>query len=983
MGILRATTKMVASMLGTTNKAQVKAYLPTIAKVTAQEEALRNIDDEELRSRHTQLKEAAQTPADLDRLQVDAFALIREVADRRLGIWNAIAGTKGDFDNDVGWGNLQPQIDQARQRLQAGDAMWSIDLPASVYQYVRQHFESVPPFRMRAHDVQLIGGCVLHEGKIGELKTGEGKTLVAAFPAYLNALLGKGVHVVTVNDYLAHRDAEWNAPIYRFLGMDCGAIQAQMPPQERAAKYACDVTYGTNSEFGFDYLRDNLKQSLEEQVCKHRYFGIVDEVDSVLIDEARTPLIISGPAQGRENHYQLADDVVRQLEEGEHYDIDIKDRQATLTEAGFDKAAELVGAPNLYTADWMHLPHYLDNALKAHYIFKRDIDYLVSGKNVKIIDESTGRTLEGRRWSEGLHQAVECKEGVPIQPESQTFASITYQNYFRMYDKLSGMTGTAMTEAAEFAAIYKLESIAVPTNRPIIRRDMPDLIYGSVPEKFNAIVEEVQLLHRFGQPVLVGTASVEASELLSEQFKRKGIKHNLLNARHHEREAEIVAGAGHLGAVTIATNMAGRGTDIVLTETPFATLYQHWQANGLAPKKVKIAATDLDDACLGLWVRECLDDDQAEKLKGKDAETLLAAVNKERDLRGWAKLDLPTLMRDSQVSMRQLGGLAIVGTERHESRRIDNQLRGRSGRQGDPGFSRFFISLEDQLMKRFAGEGMRALMVRMGLKDGMAIESNMVSKRVEKAQKRVEEVNFGFRKNLLEYDEVMNIQRKQIYGLRQKILTGEELTTNFNTFLDRCLDDLVQQAAGDGTRGNTLAQRISEQYAELFSLPAPKPDDIPVMEGGDECRAYLIGITQEAFTKHQAELGDFADTALRFVLIDTIDRRWTNHIDFMDQLRRGITLQAYGQKDPKLRFKEEGYRHFEMMYELIRRDVCRLYFTLKLRQEDEQMVDSALKAGGFAPVGAKPQPKPAGKTPMPNDPCPCGSGAPYGKCHGF
>jgi preprotein translocase subunit SecA len=994
---------MLAKVLGTTNEAQVKKYQPLIKQITALESGLQQLDDADLRQRFASLKERATDEAALDGLRVEAFAVIREVADRRLGMWNAVANVVEGFD---AWGDQLQTVSQIRAQLDEGVSAAEIDVPAAVYARIREeHPQSKPPYRMRAHDVQLVGGLVLHEGKIGELRTGEGKTLVAIFPAVLNALLGRGVHVVTVNDYLAARDAAWNQPVVQFLGMDIGAVQAQMDPKSRQEAYQKAITYGTNSEFGFDYLRDNLKQTLEEQVCRDRYFAIVDEVDSVLIDEARTPLIISGPAQGREAFYQQANDVAAQLAEGDDFEIDIKDRTVTLTEEGLDKAAGLFGVKNLYDADSMHLPHYLDNALRAHFIFKRDVDYLVAGPQVKIIDESTGRTLEGRRWSEGLHQAVECKEGVPMQPESQTFATITYQNYFRLYGKLAGMTGTAMTEAAEFDGIYKLQVITVPTNKPVIRRDMPDLIYGSVQEKFDAISEEVLHLHRIGQPVLVGTASVEASELLSENFKRKGVPHELLNARHHEREATIVAQAGQLGAVTIATNMAGRGTDIVLQDTTFDDLLAHWAKHGLAPRKMKADAADLDEALLGLWVQELvIDEKEQAKIAALDTAGRLAGLNKYREQQGLSRLVKPSALvtpGQNTVNMRDLGGLAIVGTERHESRRIDNQLRGRAGRQGDPGFSRFFISLEDQLMRRFAGDGMRALMVRLGLKDGMAIESKMVSRRVEKAQTRVEEINFGFRKNLLEYDEVMNLQRRQIYSLRQEILRGENLDEHYLKFLNGFLDDSIQAAASDGTRGESLAKRIKDELDEQLGTNL-EIGAIPVTQGGDACLTFCLAAATERFENHKKALGAFGEQALRFVLLETIDRRWTDHIDFMDQLRRGISLQSYGQKDPKLRFKEEGFRHFEKMHELLRRDISRLFLHLRVEAESAPSQPQpplgvpagavAVGAGGAvasaaaasaADADGAPLPAAGAAEPKPNDPCPCGSGLRYRDCHGY
>jgi preprotein translocase subunit SecA len=982
MSLVDTVTVFAKRLLGTTNEAALRRIWPTVQKVREHGPRLAALDDAELRKLSAALRERVKGGAKIDSVTAEALALAREVADRRLGCWNALDPKRG-FPEDA-WGAAKPAVEAARAQLAEVDAegkpvhqAWDLDLPASVYAAIRARFpDSVPPFRMRPHDVQVLGAVVLTQGRIAEMKTGEGKTLVASLACYLAWLSGTAVHVITVNDYLASRDSKWNEPTLRFLGVSVGAIQAQMPPWERREIYNRDVTYGTNNEFGFDYLRDNLAKAPEEQVQTRRQFAIVDEVDSVLIDEARTPLIISGPATGRKEHYQKADEVARQLKKGEHFEVDIKDRHATLTEAGMDKAAELFGVPNMYDAESMHLPHFLDNALKAHNLYIRDKEYLVSNGKVKIVDEHTGRILEGRRWSDGLHQAVEAKEGVAIEEENQTYATITLQNFFRLYDKLSGMTGTAMTEASEFHAIYKLDVVQIPPNRVVARVDLPDLIFGSEKEKFDAILKEVELLHEVGQPVLVGTISVEVSERLSEHFTRKGIPHNVLNARQHAREAEIVLGAGQFGAVTVATNMAGRGTDIVLGKTTFEAALKHWQKRDMAPKKLKADSLELDDAIIQMWHQRFLGEDAA-KSKATTTADRLKEINKRRKVDGMPPLPLPSLLRDG-VDVRAIGGLRILGTERHDARRIDNQLRGRSGRQGDPGSSRFYLSLDDDLMKRFAHGWIANAMRNMGLKDGIPIESPMVSRAVEKAQKRVEEYYYGIRKNLLEYDQVMNQQRLAIYGQRQQVLESKGLEKTLAELYRGGVDDLVQKTAEDGTRGQALADRLAKTFHEDTGLPAPPANEIPVKEGGDACLAYLLAIVEKETAKRKAELGEIHDQVLRFLLLDTIDRRWKDQIYAMEHLRHAIGLEAYAQKDPRMRYKEEGFRRFEMMNELIRLDVMRVWFRLQV-----QVQEPAAPAAPPAPVPpalALPG-KPVGKV-GPNDPCPCGSGQPFKRCHG-
>ena len=988
MAIIDKVKRAVKGLLGTSNEANVKKFMPIVNDVSALEEKYKQLNDNQLREISQELRDKAENTAALDGIQAEAFAIVREAADRRLGVWNAIRETQGPFEGQAGWGSEWAAVEEARAALSEGKPSWEIDLPASVYNHVREQFpESKPPYRMRAHDVQVIGAAVLHQGSVAEMKTGEGKTLVACLCSYLNSLANK-VHIITVNDYLAKRDAQWNEPVLRFLGTSVGFIQSEMQHPERLEIYSRDVIYGTNNEFGFDYLRDNLKQSLEEQVQRSHEFALIDEVDSVLIDEARTPLIISGPASTKPENYAIANDVAQQLSEGDDFEVNIKDRHVTLTEEGIEKAAKLFGVENLYDDEHMHLPHFLDNALKAHALYTRDKEYLVAGKNVKIVDEFTGRAMEGRRWSDGLHQAIEAKEGVPVQQESQTYATITLQNYFRLYNKLAGMTGTALTEAHEFNDIYKLQVVAIPTNRPVVRRDLPDLIYGTEQEKFEAIAEGVAEINAVGQPVLVGTASVDVSERLAAMFKKKGIRHNVLNARQHQKEADIIKRAGHIGAVTVATNMAGRGTDIVLGMHTGKEVLKHWQRHGLAPKKIKTDSPDIDEIILDCWLGHYLDEDDAKAQQSASNDDKLRIINKERSSAGFHELPMPSVVMENGLHMRDLGGLRIVGTERHESRRIDNQLRGRSGRQGDPGASRFYLSLDDDLMKRFAPPFMINAMRRMGLSDGIPIESKMVTRSVEKAQKKVEEVHYGMRKRLLEDDEVMNIQRTQIYKQRQRIIEGEDMLALFKEFGEQALDNLVQEEAGAGLRGSELAEKIANSYAELTNLEKPSIDSIPVKEGGDACRQKLFELVVGATDSRLQELGeDVGNRLLRFVLLETIDHNWKEHLYAMDHLKHGIGLESYGQKDPRLRFKEEGFRAFVAMIARIQRDTLGMFFRIQVELKDESDVrDREMQAAGFAPQGA-PAPAPSGPAisgpkPQPDDPCPCGSGLPFKQCHG-
>ena len=740
-----------------------------------------------------------------------------------------------------------------REKVQK-DGVSLDDILPNVFALVREAARRT--MNMRHFDVQLIGGIVLHRGRIAEMKTGEGKTLVATLPVALNALSGKGVHVVTVNDYLASRDAKWMGQVYSFLGLTTGTIVHDMDDEQRKAAYACDITYGTNNEFGFDYLRDNMKFYPEQLVQRGHNYAIVDEVDSILIDEARTPLIISGASDESTELYQAMDDVVAHLDPDD-YTVDEKARTAMLTEKGVSHCEELTHLDNLFDPRNMVAQHHIMQSLKAHFVFKRDMDYIVTNDQVVIVDEFTGRLMPGRRYSDGLHQALEAKEHVTIQPENQTLASITFQNYFRMYDKLAGMTGTADTEAVEFHEIYNLEVMTIPTNKPMIRKDYPDLIFQTQKEKFDAIVQAIRELYEKGQPVLVGTISIETSEMLSKRLKAIGIPHSVLNAKQHAKEAEIVAQAGQKGHVTIATNMAGRGTDIMLGE-----------------------------------------------------------------------------------GVKELGGLHILGTERHESRRIDNQLRGRAGRQGDPGSSRFYLSLEDNLMRLFGSDRIKGLMGRLGLKDGEAIENKMVSKAVENAQKKVEAHHFDIRKTLLDYDNVMNQQREVIYTLRRELMETTDLNPIVDEFLGDVLNDIydpLEKAEGEGY--DEAQKQARARITEIFNISRVLPDDAPLPDK-ETCR----GLVKQIFAELEKESGEVYKDILRYFLLEEVDRAWKEHLRNMDALRDGIGLRGYGQRDPKLEYKREGFQMFEVLLMVIRESVFKALTRVHVQPQPEQ-------AGGDAQPG--------------------------------
>ena len=791
------------------------------------------------------------------------------------------------------------RMGEYRQAVQDGEKTLDELLP-EVFALVREASRRV--LGMRHYDVQLIGGMVLHKGKIAEMKTGEGKTLVATLPVALNALSGKGVHVVTVNDYLARRDAEWMGRLYGFLGLTTGIIVHGLDDEERKAAYAADITYGTNNEFGFDYLRDNMKFYAEQLVQRGHSFAIVDEVDSILIDEARTPLIISGPSDEDVSAYRIMDGVVRQLGP-EHYTVDEKARTAMLTEEGVIRCEELLKLDNLFDPVNVTAQHGILQSLKAHHIFKRDKDYMVVDGQVVIVDEFTGRPMEGRRYSDGLHQALEAKEGVSVAAENQTLAAITFQNYFRLYDKLSGMTGTADTEAVEFQQIYGLEVVSIPPNRPMIRKDYPNLIYRSRKEKYEAILESIRELHKTGQPVLVGTISIETSEMLSAHLKRMGIPHNVLNAKQHEREAEIVAQAGQKGKVTIATNMAGRGTDIILGE-----------------------------------------------------------------------------------GVRELGGLHILGTERHESRRIDNQLRGRSGRQGDPGSSRFYLSLEDDLMRLFGSDRIAGLMERLGLKDGEAIENRMVTRAVEGAQKRVEAHHFEIRKTLLDYDNVMNQQREVIYSLRRDIMTEADMEPVVAEFRGDVLDDAYGQLDRvPADQMDEARQTVMARLADIFNLGRVMEPGTPLPER-EVCEEKI----HEIFSQLREEAQSMYQPILRYFLLEELDRCWKEHLRNMDALRDGIGLRGYGQKDPKLEYKREGFEIFQNMLFQIRegvfRTLTRVHVQPESREEEplhhKEEEQNLSYSGGSEVEPPKARPARARQQVGRNDLCPCGSGKKYKRCCG-
>ena len=902
-------------LFGTRSQRELKKIQPTVDQILALEESYRTLSEEELKGKTAEFKQRLSQGETLDGLLPEAFAAVREAADRVLG--------------------------------------------------------------MRPYPVQLIGGIVLHQGRIAEMKTGEGKTLVAILPCYLNALTGEGVHVVTVNDYLAKRDSEWMGKVYRYMGLSVGLVIPGMSPAERRAAYAADITYCTNNELGFDYLRDNMALYKQELVQRGHAFAIVDEVDSILIDEARTPLIISGKGEDSSKLYEMADHFVSTLrkqvfaktedkEVHDDYDcdyfVDEKARTVSLTASGIAKAEKFFSVENLADTENTTLSHHINQAMKARGLMKKDIDYVVKDGQIIIVDEFTGRLMYGRRYNEGLHQAIEAKEGVQVAGESKTLATITFQNFFRLYHKLSGMTGTALTEEEEFAAIYALDVVEIPTNKPVIRIDHPDVVYKNEAGKFRAIVNQVKECHAKGQPVLVGTISIEKSELLSKLLKREGIPHNILNAKHHEQEAQIVAQAGKFGAVTIATNMAGRGTDIKLGGN----------ADFLA--KAELSKLDLPEELL----------QEADSYAETSDPEILSVRKKYEELLEKYKAETEA----EAEKVRAAGGLFIIGTERHESRRIDNQLRGRSGRQGDPGESRFYLSLTDDLMRLFATDKVMGMMDSLGLDEDTPIDAKILSNAVENAQKNVESRNFRARKSVLEYDDVMNTQREVIYAQRQKVLDGEDLRENMMQMLRSLVESNVSTALSD-------SGGVTDE-AGLSHLAA-------AMEGIYFARGTLAGRKEQLVGKNTQELSDavyeIAENTYaakeraytpqimreleRVVMLRVVDEYWMDNIDAMDDLKQGIGLRAYGQHDPVVAYKEEGFQMFEAMIQAIKEETIRRMFLVQLRTNQEVKREKVAKeTGTTAPDKGqvKKQPVRKEKKVGPNDPCPCGSGKKYKKC---
>ncbi len=831
---------------------------------------------------------------------------------------------------------LRAKTDEFRSRVAAGETLDDIEVEA--FAVVREAAQRV--LGQRHFDVQVIGAGALHRGMIAEMKTGEGKTLVSTMPAYLNALAGNGVHMVTVNDYLAARDAEWMGGIHRFLGLTVTMIQSGMPPGERKPAYDADITYGTNNEFGFDYLRDNMAMRTQDLVQRGHHYAIIDEVDSILVDEARTPLIISGRVADVAKWYRDFARIVDRLRRDEHYEVDEGKRQSYSTEEGVARVEQILGVDNMYDFTNVDLVHHLDVALQAKELYKRDVDYLVQDGEVKIVDEFTGRILEGRRYSEGLHQAIEAKEGVRIKEENQTLATITLQNYFRKYDKLAGMTGTAKTEAAEFMEIYGLEVVEVPTNQPIARADQPDQVYLSEDAKYNALADDIAERHEYGQPVLVGTVSIEKSERVAKMLTRRGIPHEVLNAKHHEREANIIAQAGREGAVTVATNMAGRGVDIALGGSPEYLARLEVYRAGIEPGT-----------------------DEYDEAYAKELERFEHEVAEERE------------------RVKEAGGLYVLGTERHESRRIDNQLRGRSGRQGDPGESRFYLSLEDDLMRRFASDRVASIMRRLKMPPELPIEHKMVTKAIERAQGQVESQNFEIRKNVLKYDEVMTRQRDVIYEWRNRILRDDDSAELVSEWLDDVLEDVVVDALGEETEPDEwnwdeLWTRVGLMYPSDLSREALGRD--PEL---DEVVKAVRGEGRQYYAKREEEIG--AEVLRRLektVVLSIVDNKWREHLAEMDYLRAGIGLRAMGQKDPLVEYQREGYDMFAGMVSSIKHDAVRYLYHVEVAQEAAPARPKLQAAGGS---GAKQrQVRNPGDKVGRNAPCPCGSGKKYKRCHG-
>jgi len=948
------------AMFGNYSKREVKRVQPICDKVLALEDKYAQMSESELKNQTDLLKERLANGETLDDILPDAFAACREASWRVLGM---------------------------------------------------KHFP-----------VQVIGGIVLHQGRIAEMKTGEGKTLVATLPAYLNALTGEGVHIVTVNDYLARRDSEWMGKLYKYMGLSVGLITHDLENSLRKEAYAADITYGTNNELGFDYLRDNMVVYKEQKVQRGHAFGIVDEVDSILIDEARTPLIISGKGDKSTDLYEKADGFAKTLklqrfteldskedmeeyyaENGIDYVVDEKQKTATLTQNGVKKAEEYFGIENLTDPDNLTLQHHINQAIKANGVMKLDVDYVVKDDEVIIVDEFTGRLMYGRRFNEGLHQAIEAKEGVKVQSESKTLATITFQNYFRLYNKLSGMTGTGETESEEFQEIYKLDVVEIPTNKPVIRKDLPDAVFKTERGKFNAVIDQIAEAHEKGQPVLVGTISIEKSELLSKMLKRRGIAHNVLNAKHHEKEAEIIAQAGKFGAVTIATNMAGRGTDIILGGNAEYMAKASMRKQGY-PEELIEEATGYAET---------------------DNEEILEARKTFRELNEKYKDEI----KDEADRVREAGGLMIIGTERHESRRIDNQLRGRSGRQGDPGVSRFFLSTEDDLMRLFGGDRMKAMMDRMNVEEDAPIENKMLSSIIESSQEKVELRNFGIRKDVLQYDDVLNRQREIIYGQRDQVLNGEDLHDTVLKMVSDSIDTSIKHYLPEGPRENWNYQSLIEYYRGWVITDEEKykltTDELEGMEA-EEIGQHIVDDALAIFKANEELLpAETIREMERVYLLKAVDTHWMDHIDAMDQLKSGIRLRSYGQHDPVVEYRLEGFDMFDEMIENIREDTMKMMLIMPKRvyeiQKRQEAIEAARKAAEKQAAAAhqvmlnngeeKPKENPVqaalkreqvakptrtsgdgtdtanktvrkGKKVGRNDPCPCGSGKKYKKCCG-
>lgn len=889
---------ILRKIFGSSNDREIKRLSKIADRIEALEPSMKALTDEQLRGKTAEFKQRLSNGESLDELLPEAFAAVREASVRVLG--------------------------------------------------------------MRHYKVQLIGGIVLHQGRIAEMKTGEGKTLVATLPAYLNALTGKGVHIVTVNDYLARRDSEWMGKIYEFMGLSVGLIVHGMSSSQRKKSYASDIVYGTNNEFGFDYLRDNMVVYKEDIVQRELNYAIIDEVDSILIDEARTPLIISGAGEKSTDMYFAVDRFVARLKRDVDYEVDEKARTVNLTEEGVAKAEAYFNIENLADPENTELFHHINQALKAHSLMKRDRDYVVKDDQVIIVDEFTGRLMMGRRYSDGLHQAIEAKEGVKVKRESKTLATITFQNYFRMYKKLAGMTGTAKTEEEEFKAIYGLDVVVIPTNKPMIRKDYNDVIYLNTRGKFKAVVEEIVQRYSVGQPVLVGTVSIENSELLSDMLKKRGIPHNVLNAKHHEKEAEIIAQAGRYKAVTIATNMAGRGTDILLGGNPEFMAKKEMRKQGYSEELISQATSyvDTDDP-------EIL---EARRVYRSLYEKFEKEVEKERQ------------------KVIELGGLHVIGTERHESRRIDNQLRGRAGRQGDPGSSRFYISLEDDLMRLFGSEKIQSIVQSLGLEEDQPIEYGLLSRQIEQAQKRIEGNNFNIRKHVLQYDDVMNTQREVIYSQRRRVLEGEDLRDAIMGMLDTFVDDIIQRFTAEIHDPEEWNIKGMLEYLERIMLPSGSvvisEDELPNLTR-EELKRRIIEAAEAAYAKQEEENGpENMREAERVILLKVVDKKWMDHIDAMDQLRQGIGLRAYGQKNPVDEYRIEGYEMFEEMIHSIQEETLHILFNIKIDREvpKREKVAEPLETNRGNDGVRKPIVK--GKKVGRNDPCPCGSGKKYKKCCG-